>query len=104
MTLDEIKMREQRLATAREKARQAEKAVEAARDEYAEQEARKAGVVYGKTKVMCRGKRFFVVGHDSFWRSRPFYALRKIRKDGTMSQAPCGLSVPLSDLTIISEE
>jgi hypothetical protein len=105
MTLDEIERREQRLATARDQLRQADNALYEARAEYAEQEARKAGITYEKTLVNVRGKGpYFVVGMNEWFLVTPNYKVVKVKKDGTPSKAGSGQWLArLSDMEIVGE-
>jgi hypothetical protein len=105
MTLDEIKKRENRLATAIDRMRQAEGALYEARAEYAEQEARKAGITYGKTLVRLRGTGpYFVMGCNKWILGNPNYELAKVKKDGTPSKARSNQWLArLSDMEIVVE-
>jgi hypothetical protein len=105
MTFDEIKKREQRLATAKDQLRQAENALYDARAEYAEQAARKRGITYGKTLVNVRGTGpYFVMGFNNWFFGNPNYELAKVKKDGTPSKAGSGQCLArLSDMEIVGE-
>lgn len=105
MTMDEIKARKLRVDEAAEKLRQANDALRGAQEQYAEQEARKAGIVYGVTKVNCTqkpGEEFVVTGMDKWAYNEPCYTLRKIKKDGTPSAFGLGTYyVRLRHLTLV---
>lgn len=103
MTLDEIKRREQRVTDARENLKKAQAASREAKEEYAAEQAEKAGIVYGETKVMTRGKGpFFVIGLDSWFLGRAFYKLAKVKQNGKPSKAGSGVyHISLDDLAIV---
>jgi len=107
MNMTEIEKREQRVKDAKQKLEQAKRALRTAQEEYAEQEARKAGIVYGVTKVAHSkktGQEFLVVGMKECFMDKPRYDLRKIKKDGTPSASASGIYlVPLRDLTPVGK-
>ena len=103
MTRGEIERRKQRVNAAGKELRDARAALNAALDEYAQQEAEKAGIDYNETRVMVRGNGpFFVIGRDTRFDFEVHYKLAKVKKDGTPSQAGAGTPpAPLSDMQIV---
>jgi hypothetical protein len=105
MTLDEIEIRQRIIARAERGLDLAKKSLREAQSEYAEQEARKAGITYGKTLVNVHGKGpYFVVGMNEWFLGAPNYKVVKVKKDGTPSKAGSGQwLIRLSDMEIVGE-